>query len=283
MSLVYDYSVKLEYVKLLNGAELADYIKVRQAQQVRALRQAHHVFPKLAIVQTIDDPVIDTYIRLKRSYGDDILIEVEHYKVAQAEALDTIEKLNADEAVHGIIIQLPLAEPSETEKLVSAVSPSKDVDALGEKPDFDPATPMAINWLLAGYNVALANRKIAIIGNGRLVGKPLAAMWRNSGFDVTVIDRATPNMKEVIHESEIIVTAAGAPGIITSDMLGPDSVVVDAATASEDGKIVGDVADDVRERHDLTITPPKGGVGPLTVTALFDNVIRAARATIETS
>lgn len=283
MSLVYDYSVKLEYVKLLNGAELADYIKVRQAQQVRALRQAHHVFPKLAIVQTIDDPVIDTYIRLKRRYGDDILIEVEHYKVPQAEALDTIQKLNADETVHGIIIQLPLAEPSETEKLVNAVSPSKDVDALGEKPDFDPATPMAINWLLAGYNVALANRKIAIIGNGRLVGKPLAAMWRNSGFDVTVIDRATPNMKEVIHESEIIVTAAGAPGIITSDMLGPDSVVVDAATASEDGKIVGDVAEDVRERHDLTITPLKGGVGPLTVTALFDNVIRAARATVKTS
>jgi len=268
-------------MKLLNGAELADYIKVRQAQQVRALRQAHHVFPKLAIVQTIDDPVIDTYIRLKRRYGDDILIEVEHHKVAQTDALDTIEKLNADETVHGIIVQLPLAEPSETEKLVNAVSPHKDVDALGEKPDFDPATPMAINWLLAGYNVTLANRKIAIVGNGRLVGKPLATMWRNSGFDVTVIDTATTDMKEIIHDSEVIVTAAGAPGIITSDMLGPDSVVVDAATASEDGKIVGDVADDVRERHDLTITPQKGGVGPLTVTALFDNVIRAARNTVK--
>lgn len=266
-------------MKLLNGAELADYIKVRQAQQVRALRQAHHVLPKLAIVQTIDDPVIDTYIRLKKRYGDDILVEVEHHKVSQADALATIEKLNNDETVHGIIVQLPLAEPTETETLVNAVSPHKDVDALGKKPDFDPATPMAINWLLAGYNVALANRKIAIVGNGRLVGKPLAAMWRNSGHDVTVIDTTTPNMAEVIRESEVIVTAAGAPGIITSDMLAPDSVVVDAATASEDGKIVGDVAADVRERHDLTITPQKGGVGPLTVTALFDNVIRAARAT----
>ena len=270
-------------MKLLNGAELADYVKVRQAQQVRALRQAHHVFPKLAIVQTIDDPVIDTYIRLKKRYGDDILIEVEHHKVAQADALPTIERLNNDETVHGIIVQLPLAEPSETEKLVNAVSPHKDVDALGEKPDFDPATPMAINWLLAGYNVALANRKIAIVGNGRLVGKPLAAMWRNSGFDVTVIDSSTPSMEDVIRESEVIVTAAGAPGIITSDMLAPDSVIVDAATASEDGKIVGDVSEDVRERHDLTITPPKGGVGPLTVTALFDNVIRAARATVKES
>lgn len=268
-------------MKLLNGSELADYIKVRQAQQVRALRQAHHVFPKLAIVQTIDDPVIDTYIRLKKRYGDDILIDVEHHKVAQADALKTIEMLNADETVHGIIVQLPLAEPSETEKLVNAVSPHKDVDALGEKPDFDPATPMAINWLLAGYNVALTNRKIAIVGNGRLVGKPLAKMWRNSGYDVTVINSVTPNMQEIIRDSEVIVTAAGAPGIITNEMLGPDRVVVDAATASEDGKIVGDVAEDVRERHDLTITPQKGGVGPLTVTALFDNVIRAARATVK--
>jgi methylenetetrahydrofolate dehydrogenase (NADP+)/methenyltetrahydrofolate cyclohydrolase len=268
-------------VKLLNGSELASYIKVRQAHQVRALRQAHRIVPKLAIIQTINDPVIDTYVRLKKSYGDDILIEVEHHKVDQSEALSIIERLNSDATVHGIIVQLPLAEPSETEKLVNAVSPHKDVDALGKKPDFDPATPMAINWLLAGYNVALANRKIAIIGNGRLVGKPLAHMWRNSGYDVTIIDQATPNMKEIIRNSEVIVTAAGAPGIITSDMLAPDSVVVDAATASEDGKIVGDVADDVRERHDLTITPSKGGVGPLTVTALFDNVIRAARATIK--
>lgn len=268
-------------MKLLNGSELASYIKERQARQVRALRQAHHVFPKLAIVQTIDDPVIDTYIRLKKRYGEDILIDVEHHKVPQADALSTIEELNADDTIHGIIVQLPLAEPSETEKLVNAVSPRKDVDALGKKPDFDPATPMAINWLLAGYNVPLMNRKIAIVGNGRLVGKPLAQMWRNSSFDVTVIDSATPNMKEIVRESDVIVTAAGAPGIITSDMLTPDSVVVDAATASEDGKIVGDVADDVRERNDLTITPVKGGVGPLTVTALFDNVIRAARSTVK--
>lgn len=268
-------------MKLLNGSELAGYIKERQARQVRALRQAHHVFPKLAIVQTIDDPVIDTYVRLKKKYGEDILIDVEQYKVAQVDALETIEKLNQDDSVYGIIVQLPLAEPSETDKLVNAVHPSKDVDALGENPDFDPATPMAINWLLAGYNVSLMNRKIAIVGNGRLVGKPLARMWRNSGFDVTVIDRSTPNMNEIIHGSEVIITAAGAPGIITSAMLAPDSVIVDAATASEDGKIVGDVAEDVRKRHDLTITPTKGGVGPLTVTALFDNVIRAARASIK--
>lgn len=263
-------------MKLLNGSELAGYIKERQAKQVRALRQAHRVLPKLAIVQTIDDPVIDMYVRLKRRYGEDVLVDVELHKIDQSEAVAVIERLNADESVHGIIVQLPLAEPSQTDELVNLVKPDKDVDALGENAKLDPATPMAINWLLAGFSVELAQKKIAIVGNGRLVGAPLARMWRNSGYDVTVIDRSTENPGEVIKNSDVIVTAAGSPGMITSDMLRPGVVVVDAATASEDGKIVGDVAPDVRERHDLTITPERGGVGPLTVVALFDNVIRAA-------
>lgn len=267
-------------MKLLNGRELAGYIKERQAKQVRALRQAEHVLPCLAIVQTIDDPVIDTYIHLKQQYGDDILVEVQHHKVPQARAEQTIEQLNLNPSVHGVIVQLPLAEPSETQRLVDLVDPAKDVDALGTHATMDPATPLAISWLLAGYNVELERKKIVIVGNGRLVGAPLARMWRNSGYDVTVIDRSTENSSEIIQQADIIVTAAGAPGIITSNMVKIGAVVVDAATASEDGKIVGDVGADVRERSDLTITPERGGVGPLTVCALFDNVIRAARASV---
>lgn len=270
-------------MKLLNGSELAGYIKERQAKQVRALRQADHVFPKLAIVQTIDDPVIDTYVRLKHRYGQDILVDVELHKVEQSAAEETITELNNDANVHGIIVQLPLAEPSQTDKLVNMVDPKKDVDALGENAELDPATPMAINWLVAGYGIDLNQKKITIVGNGRLVGAPLARMWRNSGLDVTVIDRSVENPADIIQNSDVIVTAAGKPGIITSEMLRPGAVVIDAATSSEDGKIVGDVSPEVRERNDLTITPEKGGVGPLTVTALFDNVIRAAREFIPKS
>lgn len=137
---------------------------------------------------------------------------------------------------------------------------------------------MAINWLLAGYNVDLKGKKIVIVGEGRLVGAPLAHMWRNSGFDVTVVSEPTDELASIVQTADIVVTATGVAGLITSDMLRPDTVVVDAGTSSEDGRIVGDVADDVRERHDLTITPQKGGVGPLTICALFDNVIRSARA-----
>lgn len=267
-------------MKILNGSELAGYIKERQAKQVRGLRQAYGVFPRLAIIQTIDDPVIDTYVRLKQHYGDDILIDVDRYRCSEDEALELIDRLNSDKTVHGSIVQLPLQDLSRTSELLNKVAPEKDVDALGERAIYDPATPMAINWLLAGYNVELNGKAITIVGNGRLVGAPLARMWHSSGYEVTVVDSSVKDLTTVIKASDIVVTATGHPGLITSNMLRPDTVVVDAATASEDGKIVGDLAPEVRERHDLTLTPEKGGVGPLTVCALFDNVIRAAKATV---
>jgi len=265
-------------MRLLNGSELAGFIKERQAKQVRALRQAWQVVPRLAIVQTIDNPVIDSYVAVKKRYGSDILIEVDHYKINQDQLPGVVERLNNDPATHGIIIQLPLADESQTQAAVDAVAPDKDVDGLGANAILDPATPMAVNWLLAGYNVSLDGKKIAIIGNGRLVGRPLSVMWRNSGYDVTVFDSTSTDMNQTLPTFDVIVTAVGVPGLVTAALVKQGAVVVDAGTASEHGKIVGDVADDVRERDDVAITPVKGGVGPLTVSALFENVIRAADA-----
>jgi methylenetetrahydrofolate dehydrogenase (NADP+)/methenyltetrahydrofolate cyclohydrolase len=264
-------------MKLLDGSELAGYIKERQLKQVRALRLSWRVIPRLAIVHTSDNPTIGTYMRLKREYGEDITVEVDVYKPSDSEMLKQIELLNQDENVHGIIVQLPLADPTQTDDAVNAVSPEKDVDGLGKNSVFVPATAMAIDWLLAGYNVNLEGKKIAIVGNGRLVGAPLAKLWKSAGLDVSVCDSKTSDLADVINSAEIIVTATGVPGLITSDMIRSGATVVDAGTAAEHGKIVGDLADDIRERQDLTITPIKGGVGPLTVTALFDNVILAAR------
>ena len=268
-------------MRILNGKELSEYITERQARQIRTLRQEFRVVPKLAIVQTIDNPVIDSYVRLKQSYAQDILAEVVIHKVDQSKLIETIQLLNADDSVHGIIIQLPLADTSATEEAVNTVIPAKDVDGLGEDATLTPATAMAIDWLLAGYNVELKNRTIAIVGHGRLVGAPLAKLWASAGLDVTIYDETTENLASEIRKAQIIVTATGVPGLITSQMVQPGAAVVDAGTASENGKIVGDVADDLRERADLTMTPAKGGVGPLTVTALFDNLIQSARATIE--
>ena len=270
-------SVKLMSMKLLDGSELACYIKERQLKQVLALRQSWRIIPRLAIVHTSDNPTIGTYMRLKREYGEDITVGVDVYNPSDSELLKQIEMLNRDENVHGIIIQLPLADPAQTDDAVNAVKGEKDVDGLGEKSVFVPATAMAIDWLLAGYNVELVGKKIAIVGNGRLVGAPLAKLWKSAGLDVSVCDSKTSDLADLINSSEIIVTATGIPGLITSDMIRSGATVVDAGTAAEHGKIVGYLSDDVRKRQDLTITPEKGGVGQLTVAALFDNVILSAR------
>lgn len=271
-------------MKLLSGSELAGFIKERQAKAVRGLRQAYNVAPKLAIVVTTDNPVIDVYVRLKQRYGADILIDVEVNRVEQSDIRDTVAKLNTDDSVHGVIVQLPLADPSETDEILALVDPAKDVDALGADPVFDPATPTAILWLLAGYNVNLQDKHVVLVGRGKLVGQPLQTMLEDSGVQVESCIEGD-DIHGVLEVADVIVTATGKPGILTADDIPLDAVVVDAGVAVESGKTVGDLAPDVYDREDLKITPQKGGVGPLTVCALFENVIIAAKraAGIETS
>lgn len=262
--------------KLLNGSELAGYIKSRQAHQARSLIQSRGVQPRLAIIQATDNPIINTYVRLKKRYGADIHVEVDNYNVPQDEVAQKIEELNADPRVHGIIVQLPLADTSQTDEILACVAPNKDVDALGSTEFFQPATPTAILWLLAGYNIDLRGKQILLIGQGKLVGAPLKVMLESADLQVSVAGRKTDDLAALTREADVIVTATGSPAILYSDMIHPNTVVVDAGVASEGGKTVGDVAPELYERDDITITPAKGGVGPLTVCALFDNVIRAA-------
>ncbi len=267
---------------MLNGRELADYIEERQAHDVRALRQAHGIVPKLAIVRTNPDPVVDSYMKLKQGYGQEILVEVDVHNIEQSDALAKIEELNADASVHGIIVQIPLPDPTQTDEILNAVQPEKDVDGLNANTIWDAPTPMAINWLLAGYNTDFAGKHVVIVGHGRLVGKPLEKLWLASNYDVEVADKKTENLAEMVGTADILVSATGMPGLITASMVKPDAVIVDAGVATDSNGLVGDVAADVRQLPNIKITPEKGGVGPLTVCALFDNVIRAARATMPT-
>lgn len=321
---------------MLDGKELADFIKERQAKDVRRLL-AQKIFPKLAIVQVKDDPVINTYVRLKKQYGADIGIEVDLHTPKQEEVPKLLDLLSNSDDVHGIIVQLPLSDPSQTDEIVNMVAPQKDVDALGNpeapwpphlsgvqgageqrtKPYltygegaaqpatpqstkrasraagsasrqagavrgswFEPATPMAILWLLHGYNVELKNRHILLIGRGKLVGEPLEKILKSSGYTVEVIGREVEDLSQHTKNADIIITATGSPAVLYPDMIKHGAVVVDAGVASEEGKTVGDLSPEVYERDDLTITPAKGGVGPLTVCALFENVIRAANQKI---
>lgn len=264
-------------MRLLNGRELAGYITERQAQRARSLKQAHGVAPKLAIVMTGNNPVIETYVRLKRRYGEKIGAEVDIHHVTQSDVRELLTRLNSDDSVHAIIVQLPLEDPAETDEILRLVTPEKDVDGLGDDPNFDPATPMAILWLLAGYNIDLPGKDVVLVGRGKLVGAPLEKMLLGSGIEPRVLVRETPDVPGEVRKADVVISATGVAGLIKPDMLKQNAVVVDAGVASEGGKTVGDVAPEVfDQRDDLTVTPAKGGVGPLTVCALFENVLQAA-------
>lgn len=266
--------------KLLDGRELAGYIKERQATAVHSLKD-QGITPKLVILRDSDNPVIAKYVELKKHYGNDIGALVEDILAPTPSDLkSSIKKANSDPAVHGIIIQLPLKSPEITEEIVSLIAPEKDVDGLSSKGAFDSATATAIHWLLNGYDIDLKNKKIAIVGRGRLVGAPLIKMWRASGYDVTVFGHDSD--LSILSDFDLIVTATGKPHLITSNLISPGGIIVDAGTASEDGQLVGDVDDALRSRPDIrAITPKLGGVGPLTVTVLFDHLLCSASSSIE--
>ena len=260
-------------MKILNGSELAGFIKERQSHEVRALKKQ----PILLIIRDNDNPVITKYVNLKITYGADIGIKVIDYLATSTDDIKAkIENANADNSINAIILQLPIKDKSMTDILTDLIASNKDVDGLSKNSHFDSATATAILWLLAGYDITLDRQRIALVGHGKLVGKPLEKMLTNSHQDVTVFHKGDDLTK--LNQYDIIISATGVPGLISSSMIRPGAVLIDAGTASEDGVIKGDVADDLRSRTDLTaITPLKGGVGPLTVTCLFDHIIQAAK------
>ena len=258
-------------MKSLNGRDLASFIKERQAHQVASLE----IKPKLLIIRDSNNPVITKYVNLKIKYGEDIGVDVEDYLAKNSESIATkIKEANEDPAISGIILQLPILEKEKTDELCNLIAPTKDVDGLGIKAKYDSATATAILWLLAGYDIKLENKKIAIVGRGKLVGAPLYHIFQTSNYDVSLFHRGDDltNLKSF----DIIISATGVPGLISSDFISPGATLVDAGTASEDGVIKGDFAPELYTRKDLTaITPVVGGVGPLTITCLFDHLLQA--------
>ena len=262
-------------VKELSGRELSGFIKERQAHLVRSLK-GRKITPKLLILRDSDNPVITKYVQLKQHYGADIGVAVEDFVATTTSELKAkILAANTDATISGMIVQLPLTDKDATDEVVKLTSPEKDVDGLSGQGRFDSATATAINWLLAGYDIDLEGKKIALVGRGRLVGAPLYKMFTNSGLDVALFHRGSDLTK--LKDCDVIITATGVPHLIKSEHIKPAAVVIDAGTASEKGVLMGDVDESVRERTDLAaITPKLGGVGPLTVSVLFENVIFSA-------
>ena len=260
-------------MKILNGRELADFIKERQLHEVASLKKQ----PTLLIIRDSDNPVITKYVNLKIKYGEDIGVKVIDYKATNSEdIIKKIKSANEDAKITGIILQLPILEKEKTDEIVDQIAPSKDVDGLGKNASFDSATATAILWLLAGYDIDLKTKKIALVGRGKLVGAPLYKIFTSSNYQVEQFHHGSDLTK--LKNFDIIISATGKPGLILDDYIKPGACIVDAGTASEDGVLKGDLDPKIRNRKDLAaITPEKGGVGPLTITCLFDHLLQASK------
>ncbi|MCA9349895.1 bifunctional 5,10-methylenetetrahydrofolate dehydrogenase/5,10-methenyltetrahydrofolate cyclohydrolase [Candidatus Saccharibacteria bacterium] len=254
---------------------IVDQIKLRQITRIQELDHR----PKLCVLVANQDSVIESYLRIKASYGREIGVEVlvDRIKYDQIEA-KILEYNQSD--YDGIVLQLPIdfdGEEDRTDYLLNLVEPTKDIDGLNDQGLFVPPTVMAISRLLDFSEIILGNQiqNVTVVGQGRLVGAPLVRYLESQGVGVTTVDDRD-KLGQIIRQSQVIVSAVGNPELIESKWIQPGAIMIDAGTSDDQGAIYGDVDSEALDRDDIYITPPKGGVGPLTVAMLFDNLIKAS-------
>ena len=279
--------------RLLDGKKLAQTMQAETAAAVAERLAAGKPPPGLATVLVGDDPASHQYVRSKRRACEKVGMTSFHHELpastSQAELLALVGRLNADPAVHGILVQLPLPKQIDEAAVIRAVDPRKDVDAFHPEtvgllatghPRFLPCTPHGIQQLLVRNGVEIAGSHVVIVGRSNIVGKPLALLlmqkWSGGNATVTVAHTATRNLAAVTRAADIVVVAIGRAKFLTADMVRPGAVVVDVGMNRVDGKLCGDVDFDVVSQVAAAITPVPGGVGPMTITMLLHNTLRAA-------
>ncbi len=281
----------------LDGKALAATMRREMAAEVAARVGRGQRPPGLAAVLVGDDPASHTYVRNKRKSCDEIGMAnwLHHLPASTTEQqlLSLVESLNADPAVHGILVQLPLPKQIREEAVIAAVTPWKDVDCFhpdnvgrltAGHPRYYPCTPHGVVRLAERNGIAWAGKNVVVLGRSNIVGKPLALMLMQkptaanpAGGDatVTVAHTKTANLREVCRAADVLVAAVGQPGCVTKDMVKPGAVVIDVGTTVVDGKLRGDADPAVGEVAGW-LSPVPGGVGPMTITMLLYNTLRAA-------
>ncbi|HEU5111951.1 MAG TPA: bifunctional methylenetetrahydrofolate dehydrogenase/methenyltetrahydrofolate cyclohydrolase FolD [Acidimicrobiia bacterium] len=273
---------------VLDGKQSAAKVKTEVSAAVAKL----DYLPGLATVLVGDDPASHTYVRGKRSDAEEVGIQSFHHElpadIPQDDLGAVIAELNADDAVDGILVQLPLPEGLDSERIVSSIDPAKDVDGLHPynlgllvlgRPGLRPCTPSGIMRMLEDHGVAVAGKTALVIGRSFLVGRPLALMMAAKGVDatVTMAHSRTPRLAEVSRAADILVAAVGVPRMVTAEYVKPGAAVIDVGISRVEDGLAGDVDfESVREVAG-SITPVPGGVGPMTRAMLLVNTLAAAR------
>jgi methylenetetrahydrofolate dehydrogenase (NADP+)/methenyltetrahydrofolate cyclohydrolase len=269
----------------MDGKALAERVRKEVAGEVAALGRP----VGLATVLVGDDPASAVYVRSKQKACREVGIEPFDHDLSpdtsQEDLLALVEQLNEDDAVTGILVQLPLPERIDEDHIIRSINPIKDVDGFHPfnaghlfqgSPTFVAATPAGIMEILREYQVELKGARAVVIGRSNIVGKPMALLLLAEHATVTICHSRTRDLPAVVREADVIVAAVGHPQTVTADMVREGATVVDVGINRTDDGLVGDVAQDVREKAGL-LTPVPGGVGPMTIASLLRNTVRAAR------
>ena len=276
--------------KLLKGKVLAEAIQEKIVQTISELKAAGKQIPTLRQIQVGNDPSAESYLGQQRKLAEKLGIGCEcigpEQTKDQAALLDQIKQANEDDNVHGVFITMPLPEGYDADEALLALDPHKDVEgvhptSLGlivlRKSNLIPPTAHAAFRLIESTGVSLRGKKATIVGQSAIVGRPLQLLLGENRVTTTVCNTgtSTEDLRAAIAASDIVVACAGNPGFIQGDWIQPGQIVIDVATTEVDGKLVGDVQFDSAAEKAAFITPVPGGVGPLTVTLLMENLMRA--------
>jgi methylenetetrahydrofolate dehydrogenase (NADP+) / methenyltetrahydrofolate cyclohydrolase len=280
--------------RTIDGKALAQKVRARIADDVARLRAEHDIQPGLAAVLVGEDPASQVYVGMKHRATEEagmlsrqVVLPAD---TSQADLEALVRELNEDDAIDGILVQLPLPDHLDPRPVQESIAPAKDVDALNPytagrlaigDPTFLSCTPYGVLELLTEAGVDTVGANVVIVGRSNLVGRPLSVMLTLKGRDatVTLAHSRTRDLPAVCRSADVLVAAVGVAGLVTADMVKPGAVVIDVGTNRDDeGKLVGDVDFEGVAEVAGAITPVPGGVGPMTVTMLLQNTLEAARA-----
>ena len=275
---------------VIDGKAVAAKLRGEVATAAAALK-TRGIQPTLAVVLVGDDPASAVYVRSKTKAAREAGVEPRDHKLpattTQAELLALVEQLNADRDVDGILVQMPLPPQIDSDAIIGALDPAKDVDGLTAtslgflaqgKPQFVPCTPKGCMRLLREVNVDPAGMRAVVLGRSLLVGKPISLLLQNANATVTMCHSRTRDLADEVRRADIVVAAIGKPEMVRGDWIRDGAVVLDVGiTRQPDGKLVGDVEYAAAAQRARAITPVPGGVGPMTIACLLENTVEAAK------
>ncbi len=290
--------------RIIDGKAIAAKVREEIAAEVAGFTQQHGFAPGITVVIVGDDPASHVYVRNKERAAQQVGMNGSVVKLpadtSREQLLKTVQDLNTDSAVHGILVQIPLPDHLDEDEVVRAIDPRKDVDGLhpenvgllfSGQTRFAPATPQGVQRMLVEEGVEVNGAHVVIVGRSNLVGKPLAGLLLGRGkganATVTVCHTGTKDLATETKRADVLVSATGIPGSITGNMVKPGAVVIDVGTTRvEDAskksgyRLAGDVVFDEAAEVASAITPVPGGVGPMTIAMLLHNVLLSAKATV---